>query len=73
MKYLVTALALVAWTYVQDNGVRAWTDDPERVPARYWLSHGEGPPYEASERVEVGTIWDYHRTTIVVPSEDRED
>ncbi len=56
MKYLLTA-ALVAWTYTQANGIQAWTDYIERVPVRY---------INKAERVEIGSLWDYNRTTVVV-------
>ncbi len=63
---------MTAYFYVQDNGTQAWTDDPERVPARYQLHRGENP-LGLSERVEIGTIWDYPRTSIVVSSEDDQE
>jgi hypothetical protein len=64
MKYLVAALTLTAWTWTQDNGTQAYTDDPDRVPARY---------AEQAEKVELGVWADYPKLSVVVHSEAEED
>ena len=59
MKHLLTAaLILTAWTWIQDNGVQAYTDDPDRIPAKY---------AEQAEKVELGIWAEYPRLSIVEP------
>lgn len=59
-RFLMTAvLALVAWTWTTETGVQSWTDDRERIPARY---------AEQAERVEIGVLADYDRFSTAAPS-----
>jgi hypothetical protein len=68
IKLLVLALFLAPtvvfadyYKYEQDNGTVAFCDAEEKIAERY---------KDRVETIEEGSLWDYKKTTIIVPKQD---